>query len=171
MSSKPFISDMKRFTTLLILLPLLATAGDDPTFPPDAICGTWETSHDADGWSLIEIVKTDNTYEGHITWINNEVYDDDDDMAGQPVVDRENPDPDLRDRSLIGVRLMHSFVYDKNNRWKDGRIYDPNNGKDYRCKLTLQDINTLDVRGYVKLGFIKLGSTTTWTRVDSTTTH
>lgn len=163
---------MRYLTTLtLLLLPLLAIAGDDPVFPPDAICGTWETSHDDDGWSLIEIVKTDDSYEGRISWINNDVYDEDDHMAGQPVVDRENPNPDLRDRSLIGVRLMHSFVYDKKNRWKDGRIYDPNNGKDYRCKLTLQDINTLDVRGFVKVGFIKLGRTTTWERIDSTSTH
>jgi len=152
----------------LLIVPLVVLADDDPTFSPDAIVGLWETSHDADGWSRIAIVAVDGQYEGRITWINNDVYDHDDPMAGEPVVDRENPDESLRGQSLIGLRLMHGFVHDKQNRWKDGRIYDPNNGKTYRCKLTLKDTGTLEVRGYVKIGFLRPGRTTTWSRVSPT---
>ena len=45
-----------------------------------------------------------------------------------------------------------------------GHILDPNNGKQYKCKISLKDKNTLDVRGY--LGVSLLGRTQTWTRVE-----
>jgi uncharacterized protein (DUF2147 family) len=56
-------------------------------------------------------------------------------------------------------------VHNGKNKWEDGRIYDPENGKTYRCKLTLKDEDTLELFGYVKVGFVKLGRDTTWLRV------
>ena len=47
----------------------------------------------------------------------------------------------------------------------DGRIYDPVAGKEYRCKLTLKDADTLEVYGYIKVGFVKMGRDTSWKRV------
>ena len=37
------------------------------------------------------------------------------------------------------------------------------NGKTYKCKMTLEDADTLELRGY--LGMALFGQTTTWTRV------
>lgn len=45
-----------------------------------------------------------------------------------------------------------------------GHILDPNNGKQYKCKINLKDSNTLEVRGF--LGVSLLGRTQTWYRVD-----
>ena len=76
--------------------------------------------------------------------------------------DALNPDPALRDRLLLGLTIMDSFTYAGEGKWKSGRIYDPNDGKTYKCKLTLIDENTLEIRGYI--GISLLGRTETWTR-------
>ncbi|MEX2015418.1 MAG: DUF2147 domain-containing protein, partial [Candidatus Hydrogenedentales bacterium] len=53
--------------------------------------------------------------------------------------------------------------------WDSGTIYDPNNGKTYKCVIkyakdeTVQGGEKLDVRGYI--GVPALGRTTVWTRV------
>jgi uncharacterized protein (DUF2147 family) len=57
---------------------------------------------------------------------------------------------------------LKGFVFEGNNEWKEGHIYDPNNGKTYRCNLELIDQETLSVRGYV--GISLFGRTEIWTR-------
>ena len=46
--------------------------------------------------------------------------------------------------------------------WEDGTILDPKSGKIYSCYITLEDENTLKVRGYI--GFSLLGRTQKWIR-------
>jgi uncharacterized protein (DUF2147 family) len=46
--------------------------------------------------------------------------------------------------------------------WKGGTIYDPDNGKLYKCKMTLTEPKRLEVRGYI--GFSFIGRTVVWTR-------
>ena len=46
--------------------------------------------------------------------------------------------------------------------WEDGTILDPKSGKIYSCYITLEDNNTLKVRGYI--GFSLLGRTQKWIR-------
>jgi len=144
-----------------------AAAGDDHVFAADAILGIWETEHQETGWSHVEIYAHGDKVHGRIVWLNNSVYKEDDPggMAGQPIVDRDNPDESLRDRPLLGLEMMWDFEHDGKNKWTDGRIYDPESGKTYRCKLTLKDENTLELFGYVKVGFVKLGRDTNWLRV------
>ena len=48
------------------------------------------------------------------------------------------------------------------NTWAKGTIYDPEDGKTYKCKMTLTDPKTLGVRGYIGISLI--GRTTVWTR-------
>ena len=144
-----------------------AAAGDDHVFAADAILGTWETEHQENGWSHVEIYADGGKVHGRIVWLNNSVYKEDDPggMAGQTIVDRDNPDESLRDRPLLGLEMMWDFEHDGKNKWIDGRVYDPNSGKTYRGKLTLKDENTLELFGYVKVGFVKLGRDTIWLRV------
>ena len=80
----------------------------------------------------------------------------------RPTTDVRNPDPQLRDRPLIGLDIFASFTYDGDNRWSGGFIYDPNSGKTYRGKLRLLDPNTLEVRGFI--GFSLIGRSETWVR-------
>lgn len=84
---------------------------------------------------------------------------------GQPKRDRNNPDPALRDRPLIGLPLLRGFAPDPDepNKWSGGTIYDPESGKTYKCTLTLQADGLLEVRGYV--GLPLLGRSQTWSPV------
>ena len=103
-----------------------------------------------------------------IIWLKNPLYSDDDrnSMGGQPRVDLNNSKKSLRTRPILGLEVMRSFEFDEDDgKWVDGRIYDPENGKEYRCQMTLTDPDTLDVYGYVKIAFIKVGRHTRWTRV------
>ncbi len=94
--------------------------------------------------------------------------DDDGGMPGKEKVDRENPDPALRSRPVIGLRIFEGFTYDGDGRWKNGTIYDPASGKTYSCKIRLQDDGSLKVRGFI--GISLLGRTEIWTRVPAAAT-
>jgi hypothetical protein len=59
---------------------------------------------------------------------------------------------------------MKNFGFNS-KKWVDGRIYDPDNGKTYKCKMTLKEGGILHVRGYI--GISALGRTTIWTRPET----
>jgi len=141
---------MRVFLLVLFTMPLLAAE-------PDAILGVWKTNNDG----KVEIYKKGKTYAAKIIDIKEKVYPADDKMAGQSKVDRENPDKSKHKDPIIGMNFMHGFTFD-GSIWSGGKIYDPDNGKTYKCKLTLKDANTLQVRGFI--GFSLLGRTEVWTR-------
>ncbi|MGV8073240.1 MAG: DUF2147 domain-containing protein [Syntrophobacteraceae bacterium] len=127
----------------------------------DAILGLWNTM---DREAQFEIYKCGEEYCGKISYLNEPNYPATakDGVAGLPKTDCENPDPQLRNRPLLGLPLLKGFRYTDSNRWEDGRIYNPEDGRQYRCKLRLDGENRLKVRGY--LGFSLLGRTETWVR-------
>jgi uncharacterized protein (DUF2147 family) len=139
-----------------LLLVSFAFAADE-----DKILGLWNTQEKD---CTIEIFKSGGKYCGRIAWLKEPLYpaDDDGGMAGRPVVDRENPNPNLRSRTLIGLQLMEGFTYIGKNVWEKGTIYNPDNGKTYKCKMILPALNRLEVRGFI--GIPLLGATSTWTR-------
>lgn len=153
-------------TATLLLITTAAWADDfEPT--PDDILGVWETAKDDINWSRVEIYEENGLYHGRIVYLNSPVYPDDgiDGPPGQPRTDRNNPDESLRERPALGLKIMRDFRFDPGDgKLKDGRIYDPKNGKEYRCKLTLKEPDLLEVFGYKKVGFVKLGRDTRWTR-------
>jgi len=129
---------------------------------PDAILGVWATE---DNESKIEIFKCGDAYCAKIIEIEEQVYPEDDPhgMAGQVKVDRLNPDETKRNDPIVGLQIMSTLKFKKKkNSWVGGKIYNPEDGKTYRCKLSLQDSKILKLRGY--LGISLLGQTATWTR-------
>ena len=122
------------------------------------ILGVWTT---AEAKSEVEIVECEAGLCGRIIALKEELYPADDEMAGQTKIDRHNPDESKQAIPIIGLQILTGFVFDGDNVWEDGQIYDPNNGKTYKCKMTLEG-NTLYVRGYI--GFALLGRTTEWSR-------
>jgi uncharacterized protein (DUF2147 family) len=139
-------------TRLLFASTLLAALSTALADDIPAIAGVW-LSGDGDGW--IEISMTEDTLSGVIAGSPNA-------SPERPDKDEKNPDPALRDRPLVGLELFAGFEYDGDGRWSGGTIYDPNSGKTYRCIVTVVDIETLKVRGYV--GVPLLGRTETWKR-------
>lgn len=125
------------------------------SFAQDAIVGTWFNTEKT---GKVEIYKSGDKFFGKLVWLE-EPNDPDD---GLPKRDKENPDSGAAKKPLLGKILLKEFTYSGENVWEDGKIYDPENGKIYSCKMTLKDNNNLDVRGFI--GFSLLGRTENWTR-------
>ena len=146
---------MKKFllTAIAILfVPLFLYA------QADKIMGTWITEK---GTSAVDVTKGPNgKYVGKISWL------EEPNENGKPKVDEENSDPELAKRPIMGLAIVKDFVYDsKKERWIDGSIYDPDNGKTYDCFAWFDDgdNNVLYIKGYVA-GIKALGRKTTWKR-------
>ena len=153
-------------SALLALGLTLAAASLGIAADGDAVLGLWATDPDGEGGQArVEIAKDATGYHGTIVWLEKPLYgpDDDDGVPGEAKEDRNNPDPELRNRPIIGLRIVDGFSYDGKGEWRGGTIYDPDNGKTYKCKMRLSGDQVLKVRGYI--GFSLLGRTTEWTRV------
>jgi len=109
--------------------------------------------------SRIQIYKTsEGKYEGKIVWLKEPNFPD-----GTPKYDVKNPNPELRKVKADHIVLLKNFSYDeKNNEWSGGTIYDPEEGKTYKCKLNFESATKLKVRGYI--GIPALGKTMYWTK-------
>jgi uncharacterized protein (DUF2147 family) len=122
----------------------------------DDILGTWLNQ---EATAKVNIYKEGGKYYGKIVWLK----EPNDKITGKPRTDVENPDPKLKNTPLMGLVNLNGFVFDGDDEWEDGTIYDPKNGKTYSCYIQFDDKpNTLRIRGYV--GISMLGRTTLWTR-------
>ena len=129
---------------------------------PDAVAGKWWNQEKE---AQIQIEPCDGKYCGKIIWLKEPNYpaDDPKGMGGKPRIDRENPDPSKRERPILGMNLLWGFTHSGGNLWEGGSIYDPREGKTYKCKMTLEMPDHLKVRGFVGISLI--GKTNDWTRV------
>ena len=142
-----------RTTILVIAYAFLVVVALSGQVAAGDIVGFWDTNDGAE----VEIYERDGSYYGRFT----RFYDDP--PAGG--IDSHNPDPALRTRSLVGADFILKFEF-LDGKWKNGRIYNPENGKDYEADLEL-DGEVLKVRGW--LWFRLLGRTVRWTRINDAT--
>lgn len=105
----------------------------------------------------VQIYKKGNAYFGKIIWLKEPLSE----TTGKPKTDENNLEEKLRATPIIGLVVLKNFVHE-DGKFVNGTIYDPENGKTYKCKMTLTDANNLDVRGYI--GIPALGRTEKWTR-------
>lgn len=136
----------------LSLLAAMAIAADRNA---DVIAGVWQTK--TGGYVQI--------YRDHGHWVGRIVGS----KSGTARYDTHNPDPSKRGRRLLGVVILHGLSYQGDGEYRQGSIYDPNNGKDYHAKASLRSRDVLDVRGYI--GFSLIGKTQTWHRIEPQTAH
>jgi uncharacterized protein (DUF2147 family) len=153
---------MKRFLTSLSLAIILMLASTAAAQKPDVIVGKWLVEEKD---TQIEIYPCEGRFCGKIIWLKEPNYPADDakGMAGKIKVDRENPEASKRERPILGMNLVWGFTHSGENLWEGGFIYNPREGKTYKCKLTLENPDTLKVRGFIGISLI--GKTTIWTRV------
>ena len=109
------------------------------------IKGKWLTEA---GDAQVEIYESNGKMNGKIVWLE----------KGPDTKDVHNKNEKLRSRKLMGVNIL-SGLTKKEDKWEGGRIYNPKNGKNYKCAIWL-DGDKLKVRGYI--GF--LYETQTWKR-------
>ena len=127
----------------------------------DDILGVWNNGEKD---AKIEIFKCGEQYCGRIISLKEPNYpaDSKEGKPGTPKLDHNNPDLSLKTKPIIGLEIVHDFLFAGDNKWVDGKVYDPKNGKTYSGKMTLLSPNRLDLRGFIGISLI--GRTTTWTR-------
>ena len=145
---------MKKTLLLLVALVLGVTRmASAQTMTP---LGVWTNSEKK---ATFEIYKCGTNLCGKIVTLTIP----NDPATGKPKTDSKNPDPKLRSRPRLGLVFMQGFKYDDDNKWDDGKIYDPESGKTYSCYMKIESANTMEVKGYI--GFSLIGKSQSWTRV------
>lgn len=139
--------------TAALLLVVLATAARASSSP----LGLWYAEG---GAAQVEIERCQTGLCGRVTWLRSPF-----DENGCTLTDRNNPEPALRDRSMIGIPILSGLDPVDDDTWDGGTIYDPTSGRTYSCTMSLEGADRMSVRGYI--GFHLLGRTTTWIRVGS----
>ncbi|MFD1612903.1 DUF2147 domain-containing protein [Sphingomonas tabacisoli] len=114
---------------MLVSFALLAAT---PAIAAEPVTGSWLTDA-KDG--VVEIAPCGAKLCGRLVKT----------MRKDVTVDRNNPDPALRNRPLVGLQVLSGFVAD-NAVWR-GTGYDPKVGKSYSTTLQRLGPNTLKLRG------------------------
>lgn len=135
--------------TLLMFFVLVSST--NLVFSQNKIVGKWLTE---DKEAVIQIFEKEGKFYGTIIWLK-----EPNDSKGNPLTDTENPDKKSQKQPLIGLKMLKDFTF-QDGEWTGGTVYDPDNGKTYKCKLWLEGNNVLKMRGYLGLVY----STETWTR-------
>jgi len=132
------------------LLAGLALAAAAQTPPPPGPQGRWIT---ASGNLEVEIAPCGSALCGTVTKVlaNHSMSRDGEEMKPAD------------DKPVLGMKLLTGFVAqtDTPNQW-DGEIYNRENGKTYRCRMSLDGTGQLVVRPYV--GLPLFGKTQLWQR-------
>ena len=153
-----------RLVSLFVSIALSATptlvggeVGNAQRSDPATPLGRWRTVDDLTGKinSVVTIWEEDGKLYGRIERLINP--------------DPKDPDPrcllcsgDRKGQRLLGLRILWGLAKD-GDQWTGGEILDPDNGKIYRCSLTVKDGGRkLRVRGFI--GFSWLGRTQYWLR-------
>ena len=148
---------MKKITFLFTLIfATLVASSQTKTLEADKILGVWQTGS---GKGRIQITKYGEKFGGKIIWLK-----EPNDSNGNPKLDKKNPDDAKKKNTTLGINNLLGFSYEGKGKYENGTIYDPENGKTYKCIITMEGDNILKVRGYI--GFSMIGRTDTWTRVN-----
>ena len=141
---------MKLFSRLAGLCVAMTAIFAVPASAQSSIAGNWLTE---DNRAVIAIAPCGSNICGRIARILVDVEE------GQR--DVNNPDPNLRDRPIEGVRVLTGFRRD-GGQYRHGQVYDPENGRSYNARLRLNRDGSLRVTGCVLGGIICQSQT--WTR-------
>jgi len=145
---------------LIVIAAVLLTAATAFGAGPGDIFGAWNT---AGGDSKLELFKCGTKVCGKIVWLKVPSYIDPvDGPVGKTKVDWKNPNPAVRKRPILGLQVVKGLTARSNYRWDKGTCYDPETGKEYKCKMQLIAPDRLDLRGFI--GVSLLGRTFSLTR-------
>lgn len=137
---------MKKVITVFMMLITASVFAQ--TNDADKIIGSYMTDKNK---GKVTITKKDNKYYGTLVWTNE-----------ADALDKNNPDEKQRKNKIEGKVILKDFVYTGNGTWEKGTVYDPESGKTYSGKITLEKDGNLNMRGFV--GVSMFGRTTVWKR-------
>ena len=134
-----------------------ATVADNTQQNP--LKGVWQTAKkdDENRTAHVEIYDCGEQLCGKIIALEEPI----DPETGEPKLDKKNPDESLRDRPIMGVKMLKGFTKKDDVTYVDGTIYSPRTGKTYESKLHLNKEGVLEITGYIFF----FSKTQDWTRV------
>ncbi len=120
-----------------------------------SITGKWTTYDDETNskTSVVEIYQNGDKHYGKII----ELFEDDPSSICKKCAGKKKNQP------VIGLVIIENLIKDGDS-YEGGEILDPENGKTYKCILSLKDTSTLTVRGFI--GFSLFGRTQYWKRIN-----
>jgi uncharacterized protein (DUF2147 family) len=143
---------MKRIYSILSLL--LVSSLLYPQSESERIEGVWLNHLEN---AEVEIFQRDGKFYGKNVWIDIPQNID----INFPT-DKNNPDPKLRDRKIIGLEIITNVDF-SNGVWQNGKLYSPKNGQTVDCSLKISGDNQI-LYVTVSKGFFS--KTLEWTRVN-----
>jgi uncharacterized protein (DUF2147 family) len=126
----------------IIALILILITGFDKIDPSVRLIGVWESEEKN---LQIEMFEDNGQFAGRMIYFKCST-----DEIMRTSTDIENPNKDLTNRKLLGLKLLTELEYKGDNVWDDGRIYDPNSGNTFEARIHLTGPNAAIVRGYWK---------------------
>jgi uncharacterized protein (DUF2147 family) len=142
---------VQTFAILFLSTHLSFAATDTPA-------GLWQSIDDKSGKprSLIRISESNGEYSAVVE--KGLLPTDTGDAVCDKCTDERKGQP------IIGMTIVNGLK--KNGeKYDGGKILDPDNGKIYKCKMTLNKAgDELEVRGYI--GFSLIGRSQTWKRIE-----
>lgn len=129
---------MRWVAVTVALLGLAVAAG--PARAADGPTGTWRM---ANGKVTVRVAPCGAGYCGRVVALK-KPHDD----KGRPRLDKENPNPTLRQRPVIGLTILSNMRADGEASWS-GTIYNPDDGKSYSSSMQLTGPTTMKVNGCV----------------------
>ena len=112
-----------------------------PALAADPIEGEWLTQSGSGKVKIGPCAARADRMCGAISWLRN--------PADAKATDRNNPDPKLKGRVILGLPMLWGFKPAGSGKWTGGKIYDPNSGKTYDSKLSVNANGTLKVEGCI----------------------
>ncbi len=137
-----------KLLVLLLTLPFISFSQN--------VIGKWKTIDDVTGnaKSIVEVYEKDGKIYGEIAQIL---------TVGEENKVCSECKGDLKNEPITGMVILQNLSKD-GSEWNGGTILDPNNGKTYKCYITLENDKKLKVRGYI--GFSLIGRTQYWYRIE-----
>ncbi len=117
---------------------------------PDVVVGRWQTETRN---GIVDIQRCGTSICGRLVSSDN--------LKTNPALkDANHSDAKLRSRPLMNLLILSGFKAD-GGVWSGGQIYNADDGKTYRARVTPVSPDQITVRGCV---FVPLCKTQTWTR-------
>jgi len=122
----------------------------------EQICGKWESTEKN---LVVQVYMQENKFRAKIIW-----FKDGDEQQMGTWTDFRNPDPELRNRKILGMSVLTGLTYEADsNSWEDGMIYDAKHGRDWNAAAYIDKKGQLKVKGYWHFKFF--GRTLTFNRL------
>lgn len=141
---------MKKVLLTLMVAVFTLTAG-----MAQNVFGKWKTIDDETGEakSIVEIYEQNGKVYGKVIDIL---------TPGRENAVCENCSGKNKGKPIKGLVILNGLSKNKDE-YSGGTILDPQNGKEYKCYISLENADKLKVRGYI--GFSMLGRSQYWHRV------